>query len=45
MVQESGRRLGEFMDHVNKHAKSAPVYLAPQLKPDWSGQPSETVRV
>lgn len=27
--QESGRRLGDFIDYVHKHAKSAPVYLAP----------------
>lgn len=29
VVQESEGRLGDLTNHVNKHAKSAPVYLAP----------------
>lgn len=37
IVQESGWRLGDFNNYVNKHAKSAPVYLAPIARPDWSG--------
>lgn len=32
IVQESGWRLGDFNNYVNKHAKSAPVYLASTAK-------------